>query len=188
MADSTGHPFDLNQAAADLGHALRDGAYIAIGLGVLGFQRVQVQRVEFAKQLEGWRDQLGASGPQTARDRAEAARSELATQLSELGERVDEALAPARELGRQVVGSPVTGSPVIGTGPSMESQFEAARAQLAQLARAVDEQVQPLRQQFDQQFDLIEQYLPPAARSLVQSFRAAAAEPEQRLRHVVGLE
>jgi hypothetical protein len=185
MADSTADPFDINQAAVDFGRALRDGAYIAIGLGVLGFQRAQVQRVEFTKRLEGWWDQVSASGhSQAARDRAEGARSELATQLSELGERLDEALAPARDLGRQVIGSQV-----VGTRPSMESQFETARAQLTQLARAVDEQVQPLRQQFDEQFDLIEQYLPPAARNLVQSFRAAAAaEPEQRLRGVVGLD
>jgi hypothetical protein len=35
-----------------LNDAVRDGAYIALGFGVLGFQRAQVRRVELAKQLE----------------------------------------------------------------------------------------------------------------------------------------
>jgi hypothetical protein len=178
MADSAELPFDINKAAADIGQALKDGAYVAIGLGVLGFQRAQVQRVELTKQLEGWLDQWG--GPDDARsagDRARATRSELAGQLSDLAERVDGALAPARDLGRQFIGN-----------PAREAHLDTARTQLTQLARAIDERVQPVRQQFDEQFDLFEQYLPAAARSVVHSVRAAAAEPEQRLRSVVGLD
>jgi hypothetical protein len=45
-----------------------------------------------------------------------------------------------------------------------------------------------VREQLGEQVDLIEQYLPPAARSLVQAWRAAAAEPEQRLRSAMGLD
>lgn len=127
---------DLNKVAADLGQALRDGAYTAIGLGLLGFQRAQVRRVELTKQLEAWWDQLG-------------------------------------------------GAPLEASG---DTHTPTARAQLSQLVRAVDERVQPVRQRFDEQFDLFEQYLSPGARSLVQSIRAAAIEPEQRLRNAVGLD
>ncbi len=146
MADSNELLFDfskvdLNKAAADLGQVLRDGAYTAIGLGVLGFQRAQVRRVELTKQLEGWLDQAGWLDQGGWSD-----------QISATGD------APT------------------------------ARTQLSQLARTLDERVQPVRHRFDEQFDLIEQYLPPAARSLLQSLRAAAVEPEQRLRSVVGLD
>ncbi|MBV9660163.1 MAG: hypothetical protein JO337_03295 [Acidimicrobiales bacterium] len=37
---------DFEKVAADLNQALKEAAYIAVGLGVLGFQRAQVQRVE----------------------------------------------------------------------------------------------------------------------------------------------
>ena len=53
--------------------ALKDGAYVAIGLGVLGFQRAQVQRVELTKQLEGWLGPAGDSGRRDGSRRAEAA-------------------------------------------------------------------------------------------------------------------
>jgi hypothetical protein len=174
MPDSTAIPFDVNKAAADIGQALRDGAYVAIGLAVLGFQRAQVRRVELSRQLEGWWGPLGEAG-----DTPEADGGDPAAQLRELAGRLDEVLAPARERGRQLIAS----NPAL-----VEAPLETARTQLTQLARTVDERVRPVRQQFDEQFDLIEQYLPPAARSLVQSMRAAAAEPEQRLRNAAGLD
>jgi hypothetical protein len=192
--DSTVLPLDVNRVAADFGQAVQDGVYIAIGLGVLGFQRAQVRRVEWTRQLEGWLGQRGGIGSAgeagEAGDAGEASRvgetggapaprSELAGQLTDLASRVDEALAPARELGRQL----------IGTNPTMvEAGLETARGQLTQLVRTVDELVKPVRQQLEEQFDLVEQFLPPATRSLVESWRAAVAEPEQRLRGAIGLD
>ncbi len=180
MPDSTVLPFDVNKAAAELSQALKDGVYVAIGLGVLGFQRAQVRRVELTRQLEGWLGQHGDSGdgPVAGRD-GQGTGSDLAGQLSDLAGRVDETLAPALELGRQFLGS---NPAVVG------EHLETARSQMIELARAVDERVKPVRQQLDEQFDLIEQYLPPAMRSLVQSWRSAAAEPEQRLRGAFGLD
>lgn len=185
MTDSADLPPDVNQAdvnkaAADISQALKDGVYVAIGLGVLGFQRAQVRRVELTRQLESWLAPRGDTGdrPAAAGDRP-ALGSELTSQLSDLAGRVDEALAPARDLGRQFLG---TNPAVLG------DHLETARTQLTGLARAVDERVKPVRQQLDEQFDLLEQYLPPATRHLVQSWRAAAAEPEQRLRSAVGLD
>lgn len=42
---------DFDKAAADLNNALKEAAYVAVGLGVLGFQKAQVQRVELAKRV-----------------------------------------------------------------------------------------------------------------------------------------
>ncbi len=42
---------EWEKAAADLGDALKEAAYVAVGLGVLTFQRAQVRRVEMAKQF-----------------------------------------------------------------------------------------------------------------------------------------
>ena len=106
MAEITLPPLDINKTATEISNALKDGAYVAIGLGVLGFQRVQVQRVELIRQLEGWLGQLSElpttwnsqveDYAETARVRAETSRTELAGQLSELSHRVEEVLAPAR--------------------------------------------------------------------------------------------
>ncbi len=38
---------------ADLTATLRDAAYVTVGLGVLGFQKAQVRRVELQKQMAG---------------------------------------------------------------------------------------------------------------------------------------
>ncbi len=145
MSETTVPPVDFNKAAAELSSALKDGAYMAIGLGVLGFQRAQVHRVELTKQLEGWFDQL-SEWPTTWTSQAE------------------------------------------GYAQTARERGEASRSELTQFARTVDELVQPVRRQLDEQFDRLEQYLPPPARSIVQSVRAAASEPEQRLRSAVGLD
>jgi hypothetical protein len=128
-----------------LSKTLKDGAYVAIGLGVLGFQRAQVHRVELTRQLEGWFEHLG----------------EWPTAWSS---QVETYALTARERG------------------------EATRSELAQLARALDELVQPVLRQLDEQVDRLEQYLPHPARGIVQSVRAAASDPQQRLRNAVGLD
>ncbi len=42
----------------DLKKTLQDAAYVAVGIGVIGFQRAQVRRQELKKQLEAQRQQL----------------------------------------------------------------------------------------------------------------------------------
>jgi hypothetical protein len=48
MPDVTNHLTALSKGAADLA---RDAAYVAVGLGVLAYQRAQVQRVELQTRL-----------------------------------------------------------------------------------------------------------------------------------------
>lgn len=43
---------NLTELTRGVGNLARDTAYVAVGLGVLGFQRAQVQRVEFQKKLQ----------------------------------------------------------------------------------------------------------------------------------------
>jgi uncharacterized membrane protein YccC len=85
MPDIKFPEIDIQKAAADLNKALKDGAYVAVGLGVLGFQRAQVQRVELAKQLDAYFTGFNKLP------------SSLNTQLTEIAKSVEEALAPARE-------------------------------------------------------------------------------------------
>jgi hypothetical protein len=154
---------DINKAAAEFNNALKEGAYVAVGLGVLGFQRAQVQRVELTRQLEAQWEQL-STVPTTFNAQvegyAQAARSQAETARIQLAE----------------------------AGHALEEQLESARAQLAELAKAVDVRVQPARKQLDEQVDRLEQRLPAGARNVVQSVRAAAATPEQLLRSAVGLD
>lgn len=57
-------------------NTLKDAAYVAVGLGVLGFQRAQVRRNELTKQLE---EQVKAVESQVADSRKTVA--DLASQL-----------------------------------------------------------------------------------------------------------
>jgi hypothetical protein len=41
----------------DVTKTVKDAVYIAVGLGVLGFQRAQVRRVELMKELKAQREQ-----------------------------------------------------------------------------------------------------------------------------------
>src|SRR5579884_3723388 len=114
MPDLSFPQIDVNKAAADFNQALKEGAYVAVGLGVLGFQRAQVRRVELTKQLndlaktlEAQFGQVGDLGSQVeayaklARTQAETAREELnkqvGEQLSAATKMVGVQLATARE-------------------------------------------------------------------------------------------
>jgi hypothetical protein len=44
---------DPSALTAELARRARDAAYVAVGLGVLGFQRLQVQRRELGRHLSG---------------------------------------------------------------------------------------------------------------------------------------
>src|ERR1700728_2997890 len=48
MPDMTNNISNLSKGVTDLA---RDAAYVAVGLGVLGYQRAQVQRVELQSRL-----------------------------------------------------------------------------------------------------------------------------------------
>ena len=52
---------DLTGLATEVANRARDAAYVAVGLGVLGLQRAQVQRQEWAKRL--FRDDWGFPSP-----------------------------------------------------------------------------------------------------------------------------
>ena len=152
---------DFDKAAAEFNNAVKEAAYVAVGLGVLGFQRAQVRRVEFMKQFEA---QLGA----------------LSSLSGNLNSQAETYIAAARE---QIAEAREQLNRLSGDLPDAE----AVRSQLAELAKAVDDAVAPVRQQFDQQLDRLEESLPEAARNLVQTARAAAIAQERNLRSAVGL-
>jgi len=58
---------DLEQAVAQAGDSLRDAVYVVVGLGVLAFQRAQVERVQLQRQVEAYlesvREQSQSVGP-----------------------------------------------------------------------------------------------------------------------------
>ncbi len=67
----------------DLTKTLREATYVAIGFGVLGFQRAQVRRRELAKQLESQRPDLGVQ------------LAEVRAQIAELGHDLERRIEPA---------------------------------------------------------------------------------------------
>jgi hypothetical protein len=44
---------ELNDLTSEVTNIARDAAYVVVGLGVLGFQKAQVQRVELKSKLAG---------------------------------------------------------------------------------------------------------------------------------------
>ena len=72
---------------ADVTTTLKDAAYVTVGLGVLGFQKAQVRRIELMKQLE---DQFNAAGGQVTG----------ATKL--VGTQVEEATKAVKDLARDL--------------------------------------------------------------------------------------
>jgi hypothetical protein len=190
MPDMTTPTIDLNKAAEDLADALKEGAYIVVGLGVLGFQRAQVRRVELTKQFEAQAEQMktlaGSVGSVveslmgSAREQGEAAREQMPDQLTDLARSWERTVGPIRERLSESLGSDVPGHPLTGS-------LESTRAQLVEIAKVVDGRVAPLRQQLDKQVDRLQERLPAGAREMVELFRASAAAQEQAFRNVVGL-
>src|SRR5579875_737014 len=152
---------DIEKTVNDINNAIKEAAYVAVGLGVLGFQRAQVQRVELTKQIES---QLAALA-----ELSSSSTSALEDYLGSIREQIAEARSQVSSLAGEL---PETG---------------VLRDQLTDLAKNVDEAVAPLRKQFEEQLDRLEETLPEAARNLVHSIRAAAVAQEQALRSAVGL-
>lgn len=69
----------------------------------------------------------------------------------------------------------------------VEEQVAPARQQLVNVAKLLDEQVTPVRKQIDVGFDELESRLPASARNVFASVRSTAQVPEAFLRHAVGL-
>ncbi len=86
---------DVNQAFDELNAAVKDGAYIAVGLGVLGLQRAQVRRVEMTRRLEAALREAGPPLAEVGRT-VEAQVDEARTQLAGVARAVDAQLRPAR--------------------------------------------------------------------------------------------
>ncbi len=203
MPDTTFARIDINKAAAELNSALKDGAYVAVGLGVLGFQRAQAHRVEWTRQLEAQWEELGKLAiklnsqaeeyAQTARTQAGSARTQWAEQLFELSKRLDQVIAPARDqvakaLSRELSNLPEFGQHFAEGSQTLEAQVDAVRAGLIEVARALDGRVQPARQRLDEQVDRFEERLPAGARSLIRSWRSVATTSEQIWRRNAGLD
>jgi len=82
---------DLNQ---NLSQNLRDTAYVAVGFGVLGFQRAQVARRELACTVAADRERLEAS----VRAQADDLTTVLETQLSEVRVQLGKAVSNLEEV------------------------------------------------------------------------------------------
>ena len=112
MPDMTTNIGTLSKGMTDLA---RDAAYVAVGLGVLGYQRVQVQRVELQNRLSqdfSLEDRVGdvrqgvAKGFRQIDDLAESAAHFVETTLQPIEEKlpasVTQLTTKAREQAREV--------------------------------------------------------------------------------------
>jgi hypothetical protein len=85
---------DFSKTAAEITKVAQDAAYVALGLGVIGFQKAQVRRRELQSQL----DNLGSQIPvATVRKELAKALKDLDTAFGQLIERWDATLEPVSE-------------------------------------------------------------------------------------------
>jgi len=87
---------DFTRTAQDLTRVAQDAAYVAIGLGVVGFQKAQVARRELIEQIE--RQRAVADRP-VADVRAQVAKAwnELDKALGQLIDAADATIEPVAE-------------------------------------------------------------------------------------------
>lgn len=83
---------DLNRTVQDLTRVGKDAAYVAIGLGVVGFQKAQVRRQALMDQISTIDGPLGE-----ARDQVAKAWKEFDKAVDELLKRADATFEPVEE-------------------------------------------------------------------------------------------
>jgi len=96
---------------ADVSKTLKDAGYVLIGLGVIGFQKAQVRRVELSKEFEGRTKELESQLAEvrtqltkvakTIEDRFEPVLDELEGRLSTLEDRLPEQVGDLVSQARQ---------------------------------------------------------------------------------------
>jgi hypothetical protein len=87
---------ELSKTANDITKAAQDAAYVAIGLGVMGFQKAQVRRRELLSQLESRRATFETPINDFRKEIAKALK-EIDKTFGQLFERVDATIEPVSE-------------------------------------------------------------------------------------------
>jgi hypothetical protein len=105
---------DINKTLQDANKTLKDAAYVAVGFGVLTFQKAQVRRRELAKQVKAQRAQVGDPRSQlnglvkTIDDRFRPVRQEIEGRLdtieAKLPPQAKELVKTARTLAKDTEG------------------------------------------------------------------------------------
>jgi hypothetical protein len=85
---------DISTTAAEITKVAQDAAYVAIGFGVIGFQKAQVRRRELQSQLDSLSGQLPVTN---ARKELGKALKDLDAAFGQLIERVDATFDPVSE-------------------------------------------------------------------------------------------
>jgi uncharacterized membrane protein YccC len=87
---------DFEKTAGDLTKVVQDAAYMAIGLGIMGFQQAQVRRREILEQIERQRAVIETIGD--ARQDVAKAVKEIDRTMGRVFERLDSSMEPVSEL------------------------------------------------------------------------------------------
>lgn len=88
----------------DVTKTLKEAAYVAVGLGVIGFQRAQVRRQELTKQFAGQRKEFETQLGEVRTQLTEAAKSIQAKVAPVLDEVEGKLPEPAKDLVHQARG------------------------------------------------------------------------------------
>jgi len=88
---------DFQKTAGDLTKVAQDAAYVAIGLGIMGFQQAQVRRREMLQQIERQRSMVETPLGDARQDFARTVK-EIDRTVGRVFERIDASLEPVSEL------------------------------------------------------------------------------------------
>jgi uncharacterized membrane protein YccC len=115
---------DFSKTAQDFTKAVEDAAYVAIGLGVLGYQKVQVRRQELLALLNSQRSTFDAPLTDVRKEFAKALK-EFDRNLSQVIERVDATFEPVEQR------LPATAQAVVQQAKEARDQLRTYLTQLA---------------------------------------------------------
>ncbi len=88
---------DFQKTAGDLTKVVQDAAYVAVGLGIMGFQQAQVRRREMLAQIERQRSAARCSRSATPARTSPMAVKEIDRTVGQVIERLDASFNPVAE-------------------------------------------------------------------------------------------
>ena len=87
---------DIQKTAGDITKVVQDAAYVAIGLGIMGFQQAQVRRREMLEQIERQRSVIESPLGQVRKDFAKTVK-EIDSTVDRVIKRLDASFEPVSE-------------------------------------------------------------------------------------------
>lgn len=162
-----------SQQKQDFEHLVKDSAYAAVGLAVLGIQKAAVRRKEVTEKLAARGIDLD-KGLHAASDAIKPGVDAVRPKLEALRPQLEGLRPQADALGAQVNAK----------ASNLKPQLEALGASVANVLKSLEDRAPSVRENLDAKLDGIEDRIPDQARGPVNRLRSSTV-PEDTLRWLI---